>query len=476
MPSKEPQYDVGIIGLGTMGANLGMNLMEHGFAVAGADRDQAKAEAFRTQAQAEFGEKVRVGSFTAAPAMLNALKRPRAVLLLVPAGSIVDDVLRELRPLLEAEDVIIDGGNSHFADTDRRARQFTFDGIHLLGMGISGGADGARHGPGMMPGGSRVAWERLRPMLEACATRFEGEPGVRWLGRAAAGHYVKMVHNGIEYGLMQLIAETYDLMDRGLGIAHDGAREVFERWSRSELNSFLIDITADILKVHDAMGDGFLLDKIRDAARQKGTGLWTSTEALELQVPTPIINSAVTVRALSDFATQRERASEMLGGPLTRGNVDRDQFLNELREALYGAMIMTYAEGLHLLHAGSDHHGYGIQLSQVLGIWRSGCIISGQLPAWLRAAYLRNPALHNPMFDERVAERLYRSQTSLRQVVRVAARWGCPTPALMAALSYYDGYRSAHLPTNLIQAQRDFFGSHTFERTDRDGTFHARWH
>ncbi len=476
MPATASDHDIGIIGLGTMGANLGMNLLEHGFAVAGMDLDTAHAERFRAQAQTEFGDDTPAASFTDLSQLVGALKRPRAILLLLPAGDPVDTVLRELRPLLQRDDVVIDAGNSHFTDTDRRARQLTFDGIHLMGMGVSGGAEGARHGPGLMPGGAKGAWERVRPMLEACATRYQGDPGVRWLGRAAAGHYVKMVHNGIEYGLMQLIAETYDLMEHGLGMDHASAREVFIDWSEGELNSFLIDITANILQVHDELSDGFLIDKIRDAARQKGTGVWTSMEALQLQVPTPIINSAVTVRALSDFTSQRERASELLGGPLTRGHVDSEQFLKELKEALYGAMVMTYAQGLQLLQAGSDRHGYGIQMSEVLGIWRSGCIISGSLPSLLRTAYLRNPSLHNPVFDERIAERLYRAQTSLRQVVRVAARWGCPTPGLMAALSYYDAYRSAHLPTNLIQAQRDFFGAHTFERTDRDGTFHAQWH
>jgi 6-phosphogluconate dehydrogenase len=473
MPDK--QHDIGIIGLGTMGGNLGLNFAEHGYTVAGHDRDQEHIDGFLGQAREQLAGAERVSATTDVQTFIASLSRPRAVLLLLPAGKVVDQVIDTIAPMLDHDDIIIDGGNSHFTDTDERESRLTRQHVHFIGMGISGGSEGARHGPSMMPGGSKPAWEHLRPLLQAAAAKVDGTPCVEWLGRGSAGHYVKMAHNGIEYGLMQLIAETYDLMRRVLHLDHQRMHDVFREWSQQAMGGYLLEITADIMLKHDADSDAYLLDRILDAAHQKGTGVWTSEEALQVKVPTPVIDTAVTMRMLSDFRRERQRASELLGGPLQQNHVDAQAVLPVMGTALHGAMIMTYAQGMHLLYQGGRQHEYGLHLEDVARIWRGGCIIRSQLLNDLAVAYTRNPALHNPMFDERLAETLLHTQTELRQTVQLAAREGVPAPGFMAALAYYDAYRSAALPANLIQAQRDCFGAHTFERTDKEGVFHAEW-
>ncbi|MGA7801273.1 MAG: NADP-dependent phosphogluconate dehydrogenase [Gammaproteobacteria bacterium] len=474
MAAKEAE--IGIVGLGAMGANLGWNIAEHGYPVAGLDRSDDKAKAF-TAGAPQDRDAASVTATTDAKAFAADLRTPRAIVLLVPAGDVVDSVIESLLPHLDKDDVLIDGGNSHFIDTDRRADDLQRQNIRFIGMGVSGGEDGARHGPSMMPGGDAGGWERVQPVLEAAAAKVDGEPCVAWLGKGSAGHYVKMVHNGIEYGLMELIAEAYDLMGRGLHMSREQIQETFSAWSRGDMASYLMEITADILTKRDPMTDAYLLDEILDAARQKGTGMWTSQEAMENKVPTSIIDAAVAMRNLSDFKAQREQASHELGGP--QGQDPRpdgaDPFMGALGDALYGAMIMTYVQGMHLLQVGGNARAYGIDLQTVARIWRGGCIIRARLLEDLRAAYARAPDLPNLMFDTTLEKRLQHSLPRLREVVQTAAGWGIPAPALMAALAYYDGYRSARLPANLIQAQRDYFGAHTFERVDRAGTFHAQW-
>ena len=472
MTAREAQF--GIVGLGAMGANLGWNIAGRGYPVAGLDLDEERVRAFQDKAP-QNGDRAQVSATRETKAFLARLSRPRAVMLLVPAGDPVDKVIHSLLPDLDEGDVLIDGGNSHFVDTDRRVSLLADEGVHFIGMGVSGGEEGARHGPSMMPGGDPKGWERVRPILQAAAAHVDGDPCVTWLGTGSAGHYVKMVHNGIEYGLMELIAEAYDLLYRGLGMDRDRMHSAFQTWSQGEMGGYLMEITADILVHQDQLSGDYLLDRILDAARQKGTGKWTSQEAMELKVPTPIIDAAVAMRNLSDYKHQRERASHELGGPGGNGERDTREFVNSLASALYGAMIMTYAQGMHLLQVGNETHGYGTDMEDVARIWRGGCIIRARLLEDLRAAYDRDPKLPNLVFDPSLEQRLQRCQPDLRTVVQSAARWGVPAPGLMAALGYYDAYRSARLPANLIQAQRDYFGAHQFERTDREGRFHEQW-
>jgi len=467
-------FEIGVVGLGVMGSNLALNLIEHGFPVIGLDRNVPKADAFRDAAR-RLRADVAADGTTEIAVFISKLRRPRVVLLLLPAGPAVDTMIEQLLPHLQRQDIIIDGGNSHFGDTERRMMQLAKGCVQFVGMGVSGGESGARHGPSLMPGGSKAAWERMQPMLQAIAAKVGNDPCVARLGRNAAGHYVKMVHNGIEYGLMQLIAESYDLMKRGVGLPPDKIQAVFADWARGEMSGFLIEITADILTRRDPENGGYLLDKILDAARQKGTGMWTSQEAMAQQVPVPVIDAAVSMRGLSDYKEQRVEASQRFGAPARPNDVDRDAFLAHLGQALYGAMILTYAQGLHLLHRGGRERHYGIPLGDVARVWRGGCIIRARLLEDLRAAYARDPKLDNPIFDETLSARLMSRADGLRQAVQFAARAGLPAPGFMAALGYYDAWRSAVLPANLIQAQRDYFGAHKVERVDRAGAYHIAW-
>ncbi|KFI22290.1 NADP-dependent phosphogluconate dehydrogenase [Nitrosococcus oceani] len=474
-PQSPTSADIGIIGLGVMGANLGLNIAEQGFSVVGYDRNPEKGTRLAQMAQEQLPKGASVEACNDIQSLIASLRQPRIILLLVPAGDPVDGVIQDLGPCLEQGDILIDGGNSHFRDTDRRIQTLAQQNIHFVGMGVSGGEDGARHGPSMMPGGDSTAWERLRPMLEAAAAKVGEEPCVDWLGRGSAGHYVKMVHNGIEYSLMQLITESYDLMYRGLGLSHEKMHPIYESWAQGPMGGFLLEITADILLQRDPLGEGYLLDNILDTAHQKGTGQWTSQESFTLQTPTPLIDIAVTQRVLSAIKAQRQQASQLLKGPSEMMPVHREAFLTQLGNALQMAMQLTYAQGMHLLQVANQHYDYHLSLETVTRIWRGGCIIRSQLLEQLRAVYQRDPSLINPILDTTYAATIAQNHADLREVVCAASYWGIPAPGLMTALSYYDSYRGAWLPANLLQAQRDYFGGHTFQRTDREGNFHVEW-
>ena len=403
------------------------------------------------------------------------LRVPRAVMMLVPAGPPVDAVIRDLLPCLERGDLIIDGGNSHFSDLGLRTKTLAKHGIQFLGVGISGGEYGARHGPSIMPGGPRDAYERVRPIFEAIAAKAKDEPCVTYLGPGSAGHYVKMVHNGIEYGLMRLIAETYDLMKRGLEMTDDELRDVYDLWHRGELSSYLVEITARIFGQMDEKTGKRLIDVILDEAKQTGTGMWTSQDAMEMQVPVPTIDVAVAMRNLSALEREREEASRALSRHIRHCQGDSQVFIEQLRSALYAGMIITYAQGMALLAVASAKRKYHLDLEAVARIWRGGCIIRAELLEDIRGAFRANRALPNLLLDPNLAKKVTTHQEGLRKVVSAASEWGIPAPGLMASLAYLDSYRSAWLPANLIQAQRDYFGSHTYERIDAKGTFHTEW-
>jgi 6-phosphogluconate dehydrogenase len=466
----EDRYEIGMVGLGVMGRNFLLNMADHGFSVAGYDTDAAKVEALRQ----EGGERDVRGA-NDIKEFVGLLRKPRAVMMLVPAGAPVDSVISDLSPLLEKGDLVIDAGNSYFKDTDVRARTLAAKGIQFLGVGVSGGEEGARHGPSIMPGGPKTAYERIRPVFEAAAARVNGEPCVTWLGPGSAGHFVKMVHNGIEYGVMQLLSETYDLMKRGLGMNDDEMLAVYGSWNEGELNGYLMEITGQIFSRADENSGRRLIDEILDVARQKGTGMWTSQSAMALQVPVPTIDLAVAMRDMSVFAAERERAGKIYSRSIQTFSGDRKAFLMQLRRALYGALIITYAQGMAVLTAASDKHGYHLDLEAVARIWRGGCIIRAALLDDVCAAFRAKPDLPNLLLDPNLSGKVGEHQECLRQIVSLAADSGVPAPGLMASLGYFDAYRSAWLPANLIQAQRDYFGAHTYERIDAKGTFHTEW-
>jgi 6-phosphogluconate dehydrogenase len=468
----QPRHELGMVGLGVMGRNLLLNMAEHGFPVAGFDQDPAKVEALRTE-----GQGMDLAPAQDLASMLALLRTPRAVMLLVPAGAPVDAVIGELVALLQPGDLIIDGGNSHFKDTDRRAAELAGKGLGFLGMGISGGEEGARRGPSLMPGGSAEAYQRVRPLLEAVAAQAGGEPCVAHVGPGSAGHFVKMVHNGIEYALMELIAESYDLMKRGLGMDNAGIRQAFLGWNQGGAGGYLMEITARIFARRDTRGGQDLIDAVAGVARQKGTGMWTSGSAMELQVPAPTIDLAVAQRDLSALDRQREQAGLLLprATGLHRHEGDRGVFLVFLGQALQAGMVMAFAQGMALLGAASERYGYRLDLATVARIWRGGCIIRTPLLEDIRAAYGRQAGLANLLLDPELARMVLAREEGLRSVVAAGTRLALPIPGLMSALAYLDGYRSAWLPANLIQAQRDCFGAHTYERVDMPGRFHTEW-
>lgn len=460
-------YNFGIVGLGVMGRNLLLNMADNGYAVAGLDLDQEKADSLQAEAQ----EGHQIYATVQAEDFVKSLEQPRAIMLLVPAGAPVDGAIQTLLPFLDQGDIIIDGGNTYFTDTDRRYKELSSKGIHFFGMGISGGESGARRGPSMMPGGDKIAYERLRPIFEAIAAKVDGEPCVAFLGNGSAGNYVKMVHNGIEYGIMQLIAETYDIMKNVYHLDHETIQQSFEQWNKEELNSFLIEITADILKQKE--GDTYLVDLISDWAKSKGTGKWTSQNAMDLQVPVPVIDAAVNMRDISKYKPERIQASKLLIWNNDQGI--NNASLDQLKEGLYFAIITTYAQGLAQLKIASETYGYDLHLETVCKIWRGGCIIRATLLEDFRKAFAAQSDLPNVLLDKQIAEKLNATQSSIRSVLKEAIQNGTPVSAWMNALSYFDAYRSENLPTNLIQAQRDFFGAHTYERIDKEGVFHTRW-
>jgi 6-phosphogluconate dehydrogenase len=464
------QCEIGMIGLGVMGRNFALNIRDHGFPVAGYDRDAEKVALLRSESGGD-----KTFSADTLGELVAALRKPRAVMLLVPAGPPVDSVIRELLPLLEPGDLIIDGGNSHYKDTDLRQKTLAEKGLAYLGVGISGGESGARNGPSLMPGGPPAAYERVRAIFEASAARAGGEPCVAYLGPGSAGHYVKMVHNGIEYGLLQLIAETYDLMKRGLGLNDDEMPAVYSAWDQTDLNSYLLEITADIFCTVDEKTGRRLIDEILDEAKQKGTGKWASEDAMELQVPIPTVDSAVAMRNLSMFKKERTAIHAAIDLPVRKFSGDRKVFLETMRGGLLAAVIITFAQGMAQLDAASSAHGYGLRLETVARIWSGGCIIRADVLGKIRAALARSPVPANLLMDPGLGSEMRKHGDDLRTTVCEAAGLGIPAPALMASLGYLDSFRSDWLPANLIQAQRDYFGAHTYERIDRKGVFHTDW-
>lgn len=463
--------EIGVVGLGTMGRNLVLNFADRGFSVAVFNRTTEKTREFVAR---EVGSRdIRPGyelrEFT------KLLRKPRAIITMVSAGEAVDALIQELLPFLEKGDLLIDGGNSHFTDTNRRLKFLTAKGLLFLGLGISGGETGARFGPSLMPGGPREAYDRVAPVLEAAAARVNGEPCVAYLGRGSAGHYVKMVHNGIEYGIMELLAETYDLLKRSLRLGPEELHSVYAAWNEEELSSFLVEITARIFLKKDEQTGKPLIDLVRDEARQKGTGMWTSWEAMDLQVATPTIDIAVVMRGLSGHKVERLAASQALTGPGLVFKGDRGRFVAKLKNAFYAGMICAYAQGMALLRRASEIYAYGLDLETVARIWRGGCIIRAALLEDIRAAFQARADLENLLLDPKLGRQFLARQWDLREVVGVAADLGLPAPGLMMSLAYFDAFRSARLPANLTQAQRDYFGAHTFERLDATGAFHARW-
>ncbi len=464
------RYEIGMVGLGVMGRNLLLNIAEHGYSVAGYDRDPTRVQLLQEEKK---GPEIRGAGNPAELAGL--LRTPRAIIILVPAGPPVDAVIHDMLPHLQPGDLLIDGGNSYFRDTDLRSKTLAAKGFSYLGVGISGGEYGARHGPSMMVGGPPEAYERVRPIFESIAARADGQPCVAYLGPRSAGHYVKMVHNGIEYGLLQLIAETYDLMKRGLGMSDDELHGVYDRWNQGELNSYLVEITARIFLQRDDKTGKRLVDVILDVARQMGTGMWTLQDAVELKVPVPTISSAVTMRDISTLVPERDAANRLLGGSTDSFQGKKEELVNQLQEALYAGMILTFAQGMAQLQDASKVYGYHLPLAEVARIWRGGCIIRAALVELIYQAFRAQPDLANLLLDARLGKEVEDRQSSLRTVCCTAAQLGLPAPALMASLAYFDAYRSAWLPTNLIQAQRDYFGAHTYERVDSKGAFHTAW-
>ncbi|HVT11385.1 MAG TPA: NADP-dependent phosphogluconate dehydrogenase [Fimbriimonadaceae bacterium] len=473
---SELLYDFGMVGLGTMGRSLLLNMADHGAAVAGLDTDPAKAAALKSEGAGKPVEGV-----TDPKAFVALLRKPRAIMLLVPAGGPVDAVMNELSPLLEEGDILIDGGNSYFKDTDRRFKEMAAKKLEFLGVGVSGGEEGARHGPSMMPGGTPKAYGRVKDLLEAVAAKYDGEPCVALMGPGSAGHYVKMVHNGIEYGLMQLIAESYEFMRRGLGMSNEECREVFAKWNEGVLQSFLIEITATVLGRME--GDKHLVDLISDKAKQKGTGKWTSQDAMDLGLPLPTIDAAVAARELSGVKDERVRAAvvyastgaffEGIDAKAPRSPEGRKQFLDHLLYALHSSFVIAYAQGFAQLRAASAEYGYDLNMETVAKVWRAGCIIRSSLLEDFRAAFARDPGLANLLLDPELAKSLEKTHPMLRSAVCLGINLGIPMPAFAACLAYFDGYRHANSPANLIQAQRDYFGAHTYERIDKPGVFHT---
>jgi 6-phosphogluconate dehydrogenase len=462
--------NLGVMGLGVMGRMLALNMERNGFRVAGIDVDPAKSRAFADDAQGR-----NLLACETMEAFIAALDRPRRILMMVPAGQAVDAAIASLTPVLAPGDLLIDGGNTFFLDTERRSRELENVGIIYIGTGVSGGEQGALWGPAMMPGGQPEAWDLVKPLFEAIAAKAYGEPCVAYMGPRGAGHYVKMVHNGIEYGDMQLIAEAYDILHRGAGLENDELHRVFSEWNRGELESYLIEITGAIFAKKDPETGTALVDVILDEARQKGTGKWMSQNSFDLGAPTPTINAAVESRILSAYKDERRAASRVLAGPKTNMALNPTEVISMVREALYAAKICSYAQGFALMRLASKEYGYHLNFGEIARIWRGGCIIRARFLNEIRDAFARNPGLVNLMMDSVFSQSMNSRQESLRQLVSLAATRGIPVLAFGSALAYYDAYRSERLPANLTQAQRDYFGAHTYRRVDRDGIFHTEW-
>jgi 6-phosphogluconate dehydrogenase len=475
----DSQCDIGLIGLAVMGQNLILNMADHGFQVAAYNRTTQKVDEFL--AGSAQGKTI-VGCHSPEELVRN-LKRPRRLMMMVKAGEPVDQTIGQFEHLLEAGDIMIDGGNSYYLDTERRIKELEPHGIQYLGTGVSGGEEGARYGPSIMPGGVEAAWPHLKPIFQGIAAKVgpnQDIPCCDWVGPGGAGHYVKMVHNGIEYGDMQLICEAYSLLKGGLGLGNERLYDIFAQWNSGELDSYLIEITRDIFSVMDSESGNAMVDMILDRAGQKGTGKWTSQLALDLGVPTTLITEAVFARILSAQKGKRVRASKILAGPGNdlqqwRESVESGQIIESVRQALYASKICSYAQGFFQLQAASAENGWDLKFGEIAMLWRGGCIIRAAFLERIKEAFDRDANLENLLLDPYFKQAVESNQAGWRQVVSTAARIGIPIPALSAALNYYDGYRSERLPQNLLQAQRDYFGAHTYERIDREGVFHTDW-
>lgn len=469
----EAGYDFGMIGIGVMGSNLLLNIADHGYAVIGFDLKQERADKLEAAAKPNTVVK----GTTSIVEMITSLKKPRKIMMLVPAGNPVDDVIQNLLPYLEEGDIVIDGGNSFYKDTLHRIAYLQDKGIHFFGMGVSGGELGARLGPSMMPGGDKNAYQYLKPILEAIAAKADGEPCVAYMGNGAAGHYVKMVHNGIEYAIMQIISEAYDLLHRSGGITNKELHAIFKKWNGGQLQSFLIEITAEVFKTSDNETDDpedYLIDKILDQAGSKGTGKWTSQEAMDLPVAIPTIDAAVAARTLSVYKEQRIKASQLYKTSIEKIEITQET-INHLENALAFSFTVAYAQGLSMLAKASDELKMDIPLPDVIKVWKAGCIIRSALLGNFSAAFKTDAKLPNILLDRKIAELLKSWEESIRRIISIGVKTKIPLNAIMSALGYYDAFLSERMPTNLIQAQRDFFGAHTYKRIDKEGVFHTEW-
>ncbi len=470
----DQQCDLGLIGLAVMGENLVLNIESRGFRVAVNNRTTSVVDEF-IQGRAAGKN---IAGFHTLEELVASLASPRKVMLMIKAGPAVDSVIEHLLPLLSPGDLIIDGGNTHFADTERRTKYVESKGLLYVGTGVSGGEEGALKGPSMMPGGSPDAWPLVRPIFQAIAAKVgpNGDiPCCEWVGPRGAGHYVKMVHNGIEYGDMQLICEAYWLLKNLPGLSNAELYDVFAEWNRGELDSYLIEITRDIFSVADPEGEGELVDAVLDVAGAKGTGKWMSQLALDLGVPSTLVTEAVYARALSAFKEARQRASQALQGPAPTFTGDRQKFIDAVRQALYASKICSYAQGFVQLQAAAEEHDWPLDYGSVALLWRGGCIIRAAFLDRIKDAFDKNAKLENLLLDDYFSQAVAEAQTAWREVIVAGVQAGIPLPAFTSALTYYDGYRSARLPANLLQAQRDYFGAHTYCRVDQEGTFHTDW-
>ena len=463
-------YDFGLVGLGVMGRNFILNVADNGFTAYGYDLDEEKVNSLKK----EGGNLEKVDASTNIKTFVKSLKQPRKIMLLVPAGKIVDSVIESLLPHIDKGDIIIDGGNSFYTDTDRRESKLQERAINFFGAGVSGGAKGARRGPSIMPGGSKSAYEHIKPIFEAVAAKYEGEPCVAYLGPKSAGNYVKMVHNGIEYGLMQLTSEIYDVLKKGGDLNNDELHDTFSTWNAGRLQSFLVEITSDIFKQEDDLTDGRLVDQILDKAKQKGTGKWTSQNAMDLGIPVPSIDIAVSMREISALKEERIQADELYDRPKV-AHMDKKKLAELSEKALYFSFIITYAQGLHQLAEASKEYGYKLDISVIAKIWRAGCIIRAGLLADITEAFKKDASLPNLLVAPNFVDKVQETVGAARELVAFGATNGIPLPGLSNSLTYFDAYTSSRLPLNLIQAQRDYFGSHTYERLDQDGIFHTEW-
>jgi 6-phosphogluconate dehydrogenase len=481
-----PQHDIALIGLAVMGQNLVLNMANNGYSVGVYNRTTSVTDEFvgglagRRDGSVAPGTPDRVRGYHTLDELVSSLKRPRKVMLMVKAGPAVDSLIGQLQPLLEPGDILIDGGNTHFADTNRRVEQVEAAGLLYVGTGVSGGEEGALKGPSIMPGGSADAWPHVQPILQKISAKVgphDDVPCCEWVGRAGSGHYVKMVHNGIEYGDMQLICEAYFILKHALGLSNAELYRVFAEWNRGDLESYLIEITRDIFTVQDSETGQDLVDLILDTAQQKGTGKWMSQHALDLGVPTTLITEAVYARCLSAQKEARVRAAKLLSGPQTKFRGERTQFIEDVRQALYASKLVSYAQGFVQLDAAAEEFGWELNNGNIALLWRGGCIIRSRFLEDIKTAFDKNRGLENLLLDDFFRQAIDGAQPSWRRVVATAVELGLPVPGFSAALCYYDGYRRDRLPANLLQAQRDYFGAHTYQRVDRprEEKFHTDW-